>query len=91
MTTQEQKSEGMQVDSKESIQVNSDPVVVKGVYSNFALIKHTDNEFIFDFIFTDSDQGHLVSRVITSPTHAKMLLKALGENVKKYEKKSIKQ
>ena len=91
MTTQKQEDKGLQVDSQESFQVNSDPTIAKGVYSNLAVIKHTDNEFVFDFIFTDSSQGHLVSRVITNPTHAKLLLKALQENVKKYEKKSIKQ
>jgi hypothetical protein len=91
MTTKKQTNKELTVEGKKTIQLKSTPEVARGVYSNVALIKHTDNEFVFDFIFSDSNEGHLVSRVVTNPTHAKMFLKALEENVQKYEKKFIKQ
>ena len=39
-----------------------------------------------DFLNVFPPQGALVSRVFTSPGHAKRIVKALDENIKKYEK-----
>lgn len=61
--------------------------VSKGVYSNVALIKHTQNEFMIDFLMKFGGDAQLVSRVILSPSHAIALVDALGENIKKYESK----
>jgi len=62
---------------------------LKGVYSNQAMIRHTMQEFIMDFInFVPGDpQAMLNSRVILSPQHAKALLEALQQNIKGYEDK----
>lgn len=58
----------------------------RGVYANLALIRHTQREFVFDFIFQINGQAQLVSRVITSPDHARALLTALSQNIENYEK-----
>jgi hypothetical protein len=57
-----------------------------GRYTNFAVISHLPNEFMFDFALVLPQQPALVvSRVLTSPRHAKAFLKALEENVQRYE------
>ena len=56
-----------------------------GTYCNMALIHHTEFEFCLDFIWGLRNQNLLVSRVITSPQHAKKIYRALRENIQKYE------
>lgn len=61
--------------------------VAKGIYSNFAIIQHSHAEFIVDFVsmMPGMNKAHVQSRIILTPQHAKRLLKALAENVKKFE------
>ncbi|PIS28880.1 DUF3467 domain-containing protein [Candidatus Saganbacteria bacterium CG08_land_8_20_14_0_20_45_16] len=73
-------------ESKIEIEVGSE--VVGGKYSNLAVISHNENEFIMDFIFAHPPKGKVNARVIMSPSHAKQFLKALKENVEKYEQKT---
>ncbi len=59
-----------------------------GRYANVAVIAHTKDEFIIDFALAYPGQAPLVgSRVITSPPHAKALLRSLEDNVRKYEQR----
>lgn len=68
------------------LKITAHPDVQKGVYSNLAIIHHTPNEFIIDFLMRiKAEEGQLVSRVILSPQHAKALSNALDENIKKFE------
>lgn len=57
-----------------------------GGYSNLAIIKHSQREFILDFLLRLDDSNRLVSRIITNPHHAKAIHKALGQNIENYEK-----
>lgn len=60
--------------------------LLMGHYTNFASIKHTANEFVIDFFLRLSNEDiSLVSRVLTSPEHAQLLLEALRTNIQKYE------
>ena len=61
--------------------------ISKGVYSNVAVIQHTQNEFMMDFLMKIGGDGQLVSRVILSPAHIIALLDALEINIGKYESK----
>ncbi len=72
-------------DKKIDIKVSEDVAV--GQYANVAAIRHTREEFIFDFafIFPDGPMGKLVSRLIVSPAHAKRFMEALEANVRRYE------
>ncbi len=72
---------------QEEIKIALDENTAKGVYSNFAMISHSENEFITDFIFAHPPVGKVSSRVIMSPTQAKRFLAALAENLKLYEAK----
>jgi hypothetical protein len=61
--------------------------VAEGVYSNLAIISHSHSEFIVDFIrlVPNLPKAKVKSRIILTPQHAKRLMKALLDNVKKYE------
>ena len=61
--------------------------IADGVYSNLAIISHSQSEFVVDFIrmVPNVPKAKVKSRVILTPQHAKRLLKALSDNVIKYE------
>jgi len=48
-------------------------------------ILHTREEFVLDFMNIFPPTGTLNSRVIVSPGHFKRMVKAMEENLKKYE------
>ncbi len=60
---------------------------VDGTYANFVVITHSHAEFIMDFtrIVPGSDKAKVQSRVIMAPQNAKALLKALENNIQRYE------
>jgi hypothetical protein len=72
---------------EKKIDIKVDEGVAVGLYSNLAAIRHSHEEFIFDFafLFPDGPAGKLLSRVILSPAHAKRFLDALRSNVQRYE------
>ena len=70
-------------------QVEMDDATAQGVYANLAAMSHTETEFLFDFLFVqpNAPKARLRSRVISSPVHAKRVLAALADNVRKYEER----
>ena len=58
-------------------------------YANFAITTHSPAEFVIDFfrILPGINQAKVKSRIIMSPVHLKTLVKALEDNLKKYEQK----
>ncbi len=61
--------------------------VAEGHYSNLAIITHSNAEFVVDFIsvMPNAPKAKVKSRIVLTPQHAKRLLKALNENIKKFE------
>lgn len=61
--------------------------IAEGIYSNLAVISHSNAEFILDFIriMPGVPKGKVKSRMILAPSHAKRLMRALQDNVMKYE------
>ena len=61
--------------------------VAQGVYSNLAVITHSSSEFVLDFvrIMPGVPKAKVKSRIVLTPEHAKRLLMALQDNIKKYE------
>jgi hypothetical protein len=61
--------------------------VAQGIYSNLAVITHSSSEFVIDFvrIMPGIPKANVKSRVILTPEHAKRLLFALQDNIKKFE------
>ena len=71
------------------LQIQLDDAVAQGMYTNLAMVNHTETEFILDFIFVQPQQprAKVRSRMISSPRHTKRLLQALQDNVRRYEEK----
>lgn len=77
-------------DSKQKgqqINIELDEATAQGTYSNLAIINHSVSEFVVDFvnIMPGTPKSKVKSRIILTPQHAKRLLKALEENVKRFE------
>lgn len=71
----------------QQIQIRATDKDLKGKYSNVAKIGHTQEEFLIDFLLISENIGTLAARIILNPKHAKRLVYALSENIKKYEEK----
>ncbi len=61
--------------------------IAEGVYSNLAIISHSNTEFVVDFVrmMPNVPQARVKSRIILTPEHAKRFLGALEENIRKFE------
>lgn len=61
--------------------------VSEGSYANLAIITHSHAEFIIDFVnvMPGTPKSKVKSRIILTPSHAKRFMKAMVENVKKFE------
>lgn len=73
--------------NKNQLNIELSEEVAQGIYSNLAIITHSSSEFVLDFvrIMPGIPKANVKSRVILTPEHAKRLLMALEDNVKKYE------
>ena len=59
----------------------------EGIYANLAMIMHSPTEIIIDFarVMPRLPKSKVLARIIMTPMHAKMLHKALTDNIKKFE------
>jgi hypothetical protein len=59
----------------------------EGIYANLAMIIHSPTEIIIDFarVMPRLPKAKVLSRIIMTPMHAKMLMQALTDNIKKFE------
>lgn len=77
-------------DKKKQGQINIelDENIAQGIYSNLAIINHSQSEFVVDFvnIMPGAPKSKVKSRIILTPQHAKRFLKALNDNIKRFEK-----
>lgn len=72
-------------DGQKQINIKATDEKLKGEYSNVMQIMHTKEEFVMDFLNVFPPTGTLNSRIIVSPGHFKRMVKAMDENLKKYE------
>lgn len=65
------------------------PANLEAIYANFALITHSPSEMIVDFAraLPNVPKTRVYARIIMTPMNAKLLHKALGDNLTKYEEK----
>ena len=77
---EEQNNNQLQIELKEE--------VAQGTYANLAIITHSSSEFILDFVrvMPGIPKAGVQSRIIVAPEHAKRLLRALEDNIAKYER-----
>ncbi|MEO5787663.1 MAG: DUF3467 domain-containing protein [Gelidibacter sp.] len=80
-------SDNNEASKQGQINIELDEKIAEGIYSNLAIINHSVSEFVVDFvsIMPGTPKSKVKSRIILTPQHAKRLLKALGENVKRFE------
>ena len=79
MAEQKNQPQGKNIEISEEI--------AEGIYSNLAIISHSNQEFVVDFIrlMPNVPKAKVKSRIILTPAHAKRLLAALSDNVKRFE------
>tara|TARA_B100001939_G_scaffold329529_1_gene325847 strand:+ start:573 stop:887 length:315 start_codon:yes stop_codon:yes gene_type:complete len=77
--SEERKKEGINIELTEEI--------AQGNYSNLAIINHSQSEFVVDFVqmMPGIKKAKVKSRIILTPQHAKRLMKALVDNINKFE------
>ena len=65
------------------------PANLEAIYSNFALITHSPSEMIMDLarVLPNVPKAKVYARIILTPMNAKLLHRALGENLSKFEEK----
>lgn len=82
------KEEKKGVKPANQINIELSEETAEGVYANLAMIAHSSSEFVIDFIrlMPGVPKAKVKSRIVITPEHAKRLLKALEENIYKYEK-----
>ena len=80
MENQENNNGQLQIELKEEI--------AQGIYANLAIIAHSSSEFIVDFVrvLPGMPKAGVKSRIVLAPEHAKRLLRALEDNINKYER-----
>jgi len=61
--------------------------VADGIYSNLAIITHSNSEFVVDFVrvMPGVPKAKVKARVLVTPQHAKRLMRALADNIQKFE------
>ncbi len=79
MSDQQQPPNGINIEISEE--------VAEGMYANLAIITHSHAEFVIDFVnvMPGTPKSKVKSRIIFTPQHAKRFMKALMENVSRYE------
>jgi len=65
------------------------PQDLEAIYSNFALITHSPSEIVVDFakLLPNMPKAKVYARIIMTPMNAKLLHRALGDNLGKFEEK----
>ncbi len=76
---------------EQQIRIEADKQIAQGIYSNYASVSHTPEEFTLDFVYVQPQPSEpkvatLRSRIITSPAHMKRIFRALEDNINQYEK-----
>ena len=76
-----------QKEQQNNLKLNIHPDVAKGTYSNLVVVSHNPSEIVLDFsqMLPGLEGATVRERIIMNPIHAKRLLAALNDNLKKYE------
>ena len=81
----------MSNDNKKNINIELDENIAQGSYSNLVVVNHSPTEFVLDFIniMPGTPKAKVKSRIILTPEHTKKFLKALSDNLDKYEQTMV--
>lgn len=74
-------------DKPQELSIELSEEIAEGIYSNLAVITHSNTEFVVDFIriMPGTPKARVKSRIVLTPEHAKRFLAAMKENIKKFE------
>jgi hypothetical protein len=74
-----------QAENQINIEISEE--VAEGTYANLAIITHSHAEFVIDFVnvMPGTPKSKVKSRIILTPQHAKRFMKALNDNVQRFE------
>lgn len=77
----------MKEDKDGQLNIEIDEQTALGIYSNLAVVNHSNSEFVLDFIsmLPGLPKAKVRSRIVVTPEHAKRFLKALQDNISNYE------
>lgn len=77
----------MAEDKNQQLNIELSEEVADGIYSNLAIITHSNSEFVFDFIkvMPGVPKARVKARILMTPQHAKRLMHALKDNLAKFE------
>lgn len=69
------------------LKVELNDAEAEGIYANLAMIMHSPTEIIVDFarVMPRTQKARVLSRIIMTPMHAKVMSQTLQENLKKFE------
>ena len=83
--TQQDTGQSQQQDGKLNVELSEE--IAEGIYSNLAIINHSPSEFVLDFlkVMPGVPKARVKSRLVLTPQHAKRFLRALQENIERYE------
>jgi hypothetical protein len=78
-------SENQQPNSQLNIEISEE--MAEGQYANLAIITHSHAEFVIDFVnvMPGTPKSKVKSRIILTPQHAKRFMKALIDNLGRFE------
>jgi hypothetical protein len=81
------KKDNIDQQNPNQINIELSEEIAEGVYSNLAMIAHSNSEFVVDFIrlMPGVPKAKVKSRIVITPEHAKRLMFALRENIQRYE------
>ncbi len=73
---------------KKQFNIDLNPEVARGTYSNLAIISHSRSEFVVDFVsmLPGLPKPTVTNRIVMNPENAKRLMAALNDNIMKFEK-----
>lgn len=77
----------MEEQNENQLNIELSEEIAEGVYSNLAIITHSNTEFVLDFIrvMPGIPKAKVKSRIVLTPEHAKRFLRALEDNMEKFE------
>ena len=77
----------MEQQPQNNINIEISEEIAEGSYANLAIITHSHAEFVIDFVnvMPGTPKSKVKSRIIFTPQHAKRFMKALADNISRYE------
>jgi 3-methyladenine DNA glycosylase Tag len=75
------------IQDQQQLNIELTEEMADGEYANLAIITHSFAEFVIDFVnvMPNVPKARVKSRIVMTPQHSKRLMKALIDNVKRFE------